>query len=207
MMKKKLLFGLGLLLLNWTICIAQAPRNAELAEKINRLFEIDQRVQNEIVAAFQNGAGKEKMDELYRIETETFETHIPILKEIIRKHGFPTFELVGKEASQNFFVMIQHADSDIRFQKFCLKKAKRFVKTKQVSTLNFAYLTDRVRINSGKPQIYGTQLDYDIEGKAFSKNLKDAKNVNRRRNSVGLEPLEEYLKKMTELHKKQNTKN
>jgi hypothetical protein len=205
-MRLKLFYLLSLLVLCGTPGDAHPPKNIELAAEINCYYEIDQKVQNDIVAAYQAGTGKEKMDELFKLQALTFKTHIPILKAMIRKHGFPTFELVGEAASKNFFVMIQHADADPEFQRFCLKKARPFVKLKQISGLNFAYLTDRVSLNSGKPQIYGTQLEYDRAGNASSKSLKDPKNVNRRRTAVGLEPLEEYLKKATELHKKQNTK-
>ncbi len=207
MIRNKLLFWLGILLLSGTIGAAQTPKNVELAAEITRLFEIDQRVQNSLVAAFQNGANKEKMDGLFKLQTETFKAHIPILKQIIRKHGFPAFELVGEEAARNFFTMVQHSDSDLEFQKSYLKKAKKFVRKKQFDARNFAFLTDRVNLNSGKPQIYGTQVTYDQAGKAIPKNLKDAENVNKNRAAVGLEPIEEYLNKMTELHKLQNKKN
>ena len=205
-MKVKILYLLTLLILSSAVCFAQTPQNPELATEINRLYELDQSVQTDMISAYQNGATKEKFDELDKIKNETFKKHIPLLKEIIRKYGFPTFNLVGKESSNNFFAMVQHSDFDLKFQKACLKKIKKFVKTKQVNTANFAYLTDRVSINSGKPQIYGTQLDYDKDGNALPKNLKDAENVNKRRSSVGLESIEEYLKKMTELHKQMNQK-
>ena len=184
-----------LILLNIALCAAQTPQNVELANEINRFYEIDQSVQTDIISAFQKGVSKEKIDELFKVQTDTFKKHIPALKKIVRKHGFPSFELVGREASDNFFTMVQHSDSDIEFQKSFLKKAKTFVKKKQFNARNFAYLTDRVNLNSGKPQIYGTQVTYDAGGQAIPKNLKDAKNVNQKRASVGLEPIEDYLKK------------
>lgn len=206
-MKNKVPSLLSFLLLCCGFAVGQNPSNPGLTAEIDRLFSIDQGVQNEIVTAFQNGAAPEKVNQLVRKEMETFKKNIPVLKEIIRKHGFPTYKLVGIEASKRFFVMVQHSDADIEFQKLCLKKAEKFVKTKQVSTENYAYLTDRVSINSGNPQVYGTQLDYDTAGKAVAKNVIDPINLNKRRASVGLGTIEDYLEMATKLHARQNKKN
>ena len=41
-------------------------------------------------------------------------------------------------------------------------------------------------------------------GQAYPKDLEDSLNVNERRKSIGLEPLEEYLNEMTEMHFEMN---
>lgn len=193
-----------LLVVSGSAIAAQTAENPKLKMEIDRLYEIDQKVQNDIISASQNGAGKERIDELIKRQLETFKTHVPILKEIVQKHGFPTVDMVGEQSSTNFSVLIQHADSDVKFQRQCLKIQEKFVKKKQVSPKLFAFLTDRVNINSGKQQIYGTQLTYDADGKAIPKSLKDPKNVNKRRASLWLEPIEDQLKRATDLHKMQN---
>ena len=201
-MRNKSIYLIAFILLNAVVCFAQTPKNAELAEKINQLYELDQKVQTDIISAINNRKGKEEIGELEKTKDATFKNHISILKEIIKKHGVVTFDLVGKKSSDNFFILVQHSDSDVKFQKCYLKKAKKYVKRKQLSASLFAYLTDRVNINSGKPQIYGTQLKYDTPGVPSPKKIKDPKNVNKRRAAVGLEPIEEYLKSMIELLKK-----
>jgi hypothetical protein len=52
-----------------------------------------------------------------------------------------------------------------------------------------AYLTDRVRVNQGLPQVYGTQMARDAKGRAIPEELEDAKHVDDRRAAVGLRPL------------------
>jgi len=61
----------------------------------------------------------------------------------------------------------------------------------------FGLLTDRVEINSGEKQIYGTLVRYNSLGQAYPKPLFDSVNVNKRRGEIGLEPLEQYLDMMT----------
>jgi hypothetical protein len=130
----------------------------ELATEINRLAKIDQQVQIDTMQAISNKASEERLKELVKIQTDTFKNHIPILKEIIRKYGYPTVSMVGKQASFNFWLMVQHADTDVKFQKYCLKLMRKHLPKKEVSGENFAYLTDRVNKNSGKKQVYGTQF-------------------------------------------------
>lgn len=206
-MKKELLLLLGLLSLSFSICVAQTPKNPQLAAEITRLFELDQRVQNDVVAAYQSGVAKDRIDELFKIKDRILKSNIPLLKAIIKQHGFPTYDLVGKQAAGYFLTLVQHADADVAFQKACLKHIEKLVKRKQFNGANFAFLTDRVNLNSGKPQVFGTQVTYDKDDKAVPKTLLDPKNVNKRRSSVGMETIEDYLTKVNELHQQQNKKN
>lgn len=110
------------------------------------------------------------------------------LKEIIYQYGWPTVELVGKEASHNAWLLAQHADHDHGFQKEVLK----FL----TNPREIAYLTDRVLVAEGKEQEFGTQLFRNSdEEKLRPRPIRDIENVNKRREEYGLESLEEYLKK------------
>ena len=42
------------------------------------------------------------------------------LKELIEKHGWLTFSLVGKDGGQSAWLMVQHADADPKFQRSAL---------------------------------------------------------------------------------------
>jgi hypothetical protein len=178
--------------------------NKELAVKtsllIDSLYGVDQNIQIDLNKAAQNGE-HDKMKNLYAEEAEIFERHIPILKNIYNTLGYPTIELVGKESSSRFFTLVQHSDSDVEFQEAMLVEITKELKKGNVSGKNYAFLTDRVQIAQGKPQIFGTQLDYNTDiGQAFPKSLTDSINVNKRRKEIGLEPVEEYLNKATEMH-------
>jgi hypothetical protein len=57
-----------------------------------------------------------------------------------------------------------------------------------------ALLEDRILTNQGKEQIYGSQVRTNDAGKYEFYPIMDETNVNKRRASVGLQPLEEYAK-------------
>ena len=57
-------------------------------------------------------------------------------------------------------------------------------------------LEDRILVRNGKKQVYGTQLHSgpDTGGKLVLAPIEDEEHVDKRRASVGLMPLKEYLK-------------
>jgi hypothetical protein len=83
--------------------------------------------------------------------------HTKQLKQIIAKYGWPTIPMVGVEASIDAWLIAQHADHDIAFQKECLALLK-VLPPGAVSPHNIAYLEDRILVAEHKPQIYGTQF-------------------------------------------------
>jgi hypothetical protein len=64
-------------------------------------------------------------------------------------------------------------------------------------------MIDRVKVKKHEKQIYGTQLRFIkdpktgyITDKSEFEPIEDEKNVNKRRQEVGLQPIEEYAKEM-----------
>jgi len=180
--------------------LSQEPLKYPLLKKtIDSLALIDQKVQQDFIDSFKTGQSKK----FEQIKEETFIRHMPILKQIFHAYGFPTYDLVGKKSSNNYWLCVQHCDQDLSFQQGILAAMEPHVKAKQADPRNFAYLTDRVNINSGKPQIYGTQVTYK-DRTAITKYLADPTHVNQKRLANGLDSLEAYLRMMTSMHRQIN---
>ncbi len=177
--------------------------NQSLADELKRMAKIDQ-----IAAYIPQGEYKKMSEQKWNaFKDSVFTTHQKRLKEIFDMHGFVGYDLAGEEGSNNFWVMVQHSDHNLDFQKKVLKKMKIEVDQKNALSSNYGLLVDRVKINSGEKQIYGTQITYNLKtGQAYCKNLADSLHVNKRRASIGLKPLEEYLNSMTEMHFEMNKK-
>lgn len=114
------------------------------------------------------------------------------LREIIARHGWPTFRLVGTDGSTAAWVIAQHSDHDPAFQKRALALMKAAARAGQADRIELAYLTDRVAVNHGRQQVYGTQVTC-IGEEVGPAPLIDPEHVDERRASVGLGPLQEYL--------------
>jgi len=114
------------------------------------------------------------------------------MKQIVREYGWPGKSLVGEDGAHFAWLLVQHADHDLKFQKKCLALMKKAAQRGEVSSKDIAYLTDRVRINEGKTQLYGTQLH--VSGsKVIPLPISYRKTLARRRKRVGLNPLTAYL--------------
>ncbi|MDC7996363.1 DUF6624 domain-containing protein [Altibacter sp. HG106] len=175
--------------------------NQNLADELRRMAEIDQ------IAAYTPQGDYKKMtkEKWNSFKDSVFKTHQKRLKQIFDKYGFVGFDLAGEEGSMNFWLMVQHSDHKPNFQKQVLEKMKIEVESNNASPSNYGLLVDRVNLNTGDKQVYGTQVTYNMEtGQAYPKPLKDSLTVNERRNSIGLEPIEEYLNTMTKMHYEMN---
>jgi tetratricopeptide (TPR) repeat protein len=124
------------------------------------------------------------------------------VKKIFRLYGFLGFEEVGKKGSNNFWLLIQHGDKDPKFQEEVLSEMKKHIERKNANGTDYAYLIDRVNVNMGKPQIYGTQMRRNKEtGITTPIDLFEPEKVNKRRAEVGLGTIEEYIGVMNSHYK------
>ena len=89
----------------------------------------------------------------------------------------------------------QHSDQDPAFQREALELLRTAVDAGQASPGNLAYLTDRVAVGAGEPQLYGTQVGCGPDGPVPAP-LADEGGVDALCAEVGLEPLADYLAEM-----------
>jgi hypothetical protein len=118
----------------------------------------------------------------------------PLLKNIFSKYGFPNYDIVGQNGSQNFWLLVQHQDNHPAFQDSVLTKMKEEVDHGKASAVNYAYLIDRVKVNTGQQQIYGTQMQMNSDTTSFiPKPVINPDHLNERRKSVGMPSEENYI--------------
>ena len=122
------------------------------------------------------------------------------LDEVIEQHGWLTFSLVGEDAAQAAFLIVQHSPAN-QFQKKCLPLLEEAVHQNEAAMISLVYLTDRIRTFERKPQVYGTQGQPNSDGVIVPLPIEDEEHVDDRRKAVGLEPIAEYFKSMNESYK------
>ncbi|MGQ8338973.1 DUF6624 domain-containing protein [Sunxiuqinia sp. A32] len=157
----------------------------EIAKKIIELKNADLEYRKMLIENGQLGKGYD--EEMAKIHTE----NTKILNEIIDTIGYPTTGKVGKEASESAWMVIQHSIAQPDFMRKCAELLKNAVAENKADQKNLAYLTDRIAVFEDKPQLYGTQFDWDINGELTPNHFDDLTKVNQRRKSIGLNSLEE----------------
>lgn len=135
-----------------------------------------------------------------RWDNELDKINTKIFKKIIVKIGWPTISKVGRKAANLSWFLVQHADHDIKWQEKCLKLLKKQPQ-KEIFLKNIAFLDDRVRVNNGRLQIFGTQFYKNRKGKFGPRPIYDIKDLDKRRKKMGLKPFCRYQKLMDKMNK------
>lgn len=104
----------------------------------------------------------------------------------IEKCGMPTREEVSDEPFSAIWLVIQH--SNAKWQKKYISLFEASASKGDMEWGSIALMRDRILLNDGKPQIYGSQMR---EGKLYD--LENPEYVDKRRKEMGLEPLKNYL--------------
>jgi hypothetical protein len=121
--------------------------------------------------------------------------HADRLSEIMAEHGWPGEDLVGVEAHRAAWLVAQHADRQLDVQRTAFTLMSEAVKAGRASRYQLAFLHDRLLVNSGQEQIYGTQIADVRDGRPVPWPCRDWEHVDARRAEVGIEPFEEYVAK------------
>lgn len=169
-----------------------------VAEKIIGLKNADFELRDRLVQNGQLGEGyNEEMEKLHN-------RNAGILNKIIDTIGYPTIDKVGKEASEAAWLVIQHSIGQPDFMKKCVKLLENVISENKADPRNLAYLTDRIAGFEGKPQLYGTQFDWNENGELAPNLFDDLTKVNKRRKSIGLNTLEEQTEIIRRQAKNEN---
>ncbi|MBB2948865.1 hypothetical protein FB565_008651 [Actinoplanes lutulentus] len=110
------------------------------------------------------------------------------LAEILDEHGWPTRDLVGEEAARRAWLIAQHADRQLHLQRRALTLMTEAVRAGNADAAQLAMLHDRLLVNEGHPQIYGTQIAGVTDGAPIPWPCEDPAQMDERRAAAGLDP-------------------
>lgn len=155
-----------------------------LRHRLLKMEEVDQAARN----ISQEDIQKPQSQALKKIATVDA-ANLKLLKQLIEKNGFPTPQQVGEDGIKALWLITQHANSDIEFQRSILSQL--LAEDSGIDKAEIALLVDRINVNEGKPQVYGTQFR-QVDGRFLPDKIEDVDDVDRRRAEMGLMPLADY---------------
>ena len=112
------------------------------------------------------------------------------LRVIVEQHGWPGTALAGTDGAEAAWVVLQHSIAEPEMQRSFLPVLLEAATRGEIPFWQPAYLADRICIFEGRPQIYGTQFDWNEEGEMSLCPLESPDRVNELRAGVGLPPLD-----------------
>jgi hypothetical protein len=122
-----------------------------------------------------------------------FVRHADELRAMLQEEGWPTADRVGNEAARAAFVVAQHADTQLDVQRLALGLLRDAVAAGRADGQALAMLEDRVAVNEGRLQTYGTQIGEVVDGRPVPWPCVDPESLDVRRREVGLDPFEEHV--------------
>lgn len=107
---------------------------------------------------------------------------------VIEQCGMPE----SRSSLDAVFLILQHNHGI--YQKKYIDRLRAAAEQGKLKRSSVAMMEDRILVDDGKPQIYGTQVSRKRGGEWRLNDLLEPERVNIRRARVGLGPIEEYLK-------------
>jgi hypothetical protein len=166
----------------------------DIKPKLENIYVLDQKFRSEYNSKLPVlGPDADELKKLLQQMKRTDRANQKYVSKILDEHGWIDYNIIGSNASDALFLVVQHAD--LATQEKYLPLMRQAVKDKKAFGYNLALLEDRVLIRRGQKQIYGSQLECDSTGKkCWILPIEDERNVDKRRAEVGLQPLAEYVK-------------
>ncbi|MCR6629996.1 MAG: hypothetical protein NVV74_08065 [Magnetospirillum sp.] len=147
-----------------------------------RLAENDRRLRSQLALSGQLFAGYHpSMRALHEANARELEL-------LVDEDGWPTTQESGADGVGAAFLIAVHAISRPAFLRRCLTLMKSAANRGDIPAWHPATLEDRIRSLEGRPQIYGTQLDWDDDHRLSPLPIEDEEVVDERRAKVGLPP-------------------
>jgi len=147
--------------------------------------EEDLRVRDELVAANELGGPYVPRMEAVHVRNAAR------LRELMAEHGWPAEDIAGEDGAKAAWFIVQHSVGEPEFQRHVLTLLREYSAAGRVPAWQAAYLEDRIAIQEGRPQRFGSQwIDSLEDGRIRPWQLADPEHVQELRASVGLPPLE-----------------
>ncbi|MBC5992879.1 hypothetical protein H8S84_08540 [Pontibacter sp. SD6] len=179
-----------------SVAAIEAKYNQPLKAQLESIYEKDQQIRREFVAAReQHGMESAEVKELGQKMEQIDQENLKQIMPLIETYGWPGKSMVGMHASSAVFLVIQHAPKEV-MEKY-LPLLREAAAKGEASKNHLAMMEDRVRMNQGLPQLYGSQVQMDSDTKQWVLyKVEDEANLDKRRAEMGLGPIKDYLKSM-----------
>lgn len=172
---------------------ARAERDQDVRQRLNALMTAA-RAAGDLDTAegrnrFMTGAEMTAISrEMASIDVE----NTRFLAKLLADVGWIDPDRFGVDANRNAFLIVQHS-GNLRLMQTVLPRLEEEARANSTIGELYALLYDRTQLRLGGMQRYGTQLTSDATGGLVVDHLEDPENVDERRASVGMGPLETYL--------------
>jgi hypothetical protein len=121
------------------------------------------------------------------------------LRQAVTQHGWPGRAVAGDSAVMAAWLIVQHSPFK-EWQSELLPTLEQASARGDLRGQDLALLTDRILAQRGGAQRYGSQFDI-VNGRLVPARIADLAGLDARRAAVGLPPMTEYVRVLSEMYK------
>ncbi len=169
-------------------------------KKITDLWRADQSARATLVSLpsdVKKGAGfwANRLASAHTIRADIEATEY--LEKLLHSYDWIDQQRFGNSVSAHAWILIQHADDRVDLQAEVLKRMHPYFINGGIRPANYAYLWDRVAVNSGQLQRYGTQPIWKCEqGQLQLQPIEDLDQANLLRKEIAMNSVQAGLDEM-----------
>lgn len=180
-------------------CAKNSKEYNELKEQIELGLDRDQEIREKFMEKYQETGNIDlelnqrmgQIDSINQIYAFRF----------LDKYGYPIYSKDGKKICEGIFYILQHSDQ--KHMKKYVDELKEAAFKEEASLTHYALMKDRILMNDGKKQVYGSQISsYKDENGHVTNNffvwpIEDPNKVDSLRKAIGFKTtIAEYAKQM-----------
>ena len=125
------------------------------------------------------------------MEEKNMKENEEMLLKLLDKYGWPTASEVTEYAAAGAALIINHTTYELRSKYFPM--LEEAFKKGEAQPLRYAKMRDRLLVEEGKKQLFGTQWKFE-NSERVPHPIEEPEYVDKRRAEIGLGPLKTYLK-------------
>ena len=196
-----LLSVLMILLLIIASCTPAQPVYDKLAGKekeriikqLDSIYDTDQLPRQKLMLLIdQQGLASPKVKALWRVIERQDAANLTTVTAILDRYGWLSAKDVGEKGNSALFLVIQHADRKT-WEKY-VPMMRDAVKLKSANAADLAKLEDRLALEQGRKQLYGTQLGRDeTTNRYYVFPIEDPEHLDVRRKKMGLDSMRVHV--------------
>jgi hypothetical protein len=167
--------------------------SASLTKQLDSIYDLDQTDRQKLMLLIKkDGLRSKKVRNLWSKIEELDAVNLLEVKSILDQYGWLGVEAIGKKGNAALFLVIQHADQQTR-EKY-LPMMRTAAKQNRAALSDLALLEDRLALEQGKKQLYGSQMGFNEKTQRYYVlPIEKPEHVDERRKSMGLSDMKSHL--------------
>ncbi|MBX3484218.1 DUF6624 domain-containing protein [Phenylobacterium sp.] len=183
------------------VAIEQVRAKQQIVSELAGMGAVDRLMRDRFLALRRTATDAERadLDDVWREHYRPIDQqHTARLKALLGDGPWFRRSEVGPRAEAAADLIVSHSNDDT-FQKLVLSKMQPLVGAE--TPRGYATLFDRVAVQEGRPQRFGTQRPTcEGERHARPEDIEDPESLDKRRREIGLPPMTEYLAELDKIY-------